>query len=67
MLVALASFAFNSEYAPNIASAPHGVLANTFNAVGTFFLVTVGIVVVFGILPTALALLLSRLLRKTSN
>ncbi|TPG44809.1 hypothetical protein EAH75_19495 [Rhodanobacter glycinis] len=66
MLVALASFAFYSEYGPNIASAPHGVLANTFNAVGTFFLVTVGIVV-FGLLPTALALLLSRLLRKTSN
>ena len=67
VLVALASFAFYSEYGPNIASAPHGAQANTFNAVSTFFLVMVSIVVVFGVLPTALAYSLSRLLHKTSN
>lgn len=67
VLVALGSFAFYSEYGPHIASAPHGTLANTFNAIGTFFLVTVGIIVVFGVLPTALAYSLGRVFRKTSN
>jgi len=67
LLAALASFAFYSEYGPNIASAPHSTLETTLNVVGTLFLVTVGIVVVFSILPTILAYSLSRLLRKTSN
>ena len=67
VLVALGSFAFYSEYGPHIASAPHGTLANVFNAIGTFFLVTVGIVAVFGVLPTALAYSLGRVFRKTSN
>ena len=67
LLVALGSFAFYSEYGPRIAGAPHDNWANTFHAIGTFFWVTVGIVVVFGLLPSAISFALSRLFRKASN
>jgi len=67
LLVGLASFAFYSEYRPNIPSAPHGTLANTISAVGTFFLVTAGIVIAFGLLPSAVAVALRKLFGKPAN
>ena len=67
LLVALGSFAFYSEYGPRIADAPHRIWANTFHATGTFFWVTVGIVVAFGLLPSVISFALSRLFRKASN
>jgi len=71
VLCALGSFAFYSEYGSRygsrIAGAPYDVWANTFNAIGTFFWVTAGIVVAFGLLPTAISFALSRLFRKASN
>lgn len=67
VLCALGSFAFYSEYGPHIAGAPHDTLANAFHAIGTFFWVTVGIVVAFGLLPSAISSALSRLFRKASN
>ena len=67
LLVALGSFAFYSEYGPRIAGAPHDVWANAFHACGIFFWVTVGIVVAFGLVPSAISYALSRLFRKASN
>jgi hypothetical protein len=67
VLCALGSFAFYSEYGPRIAGAPHDALANTFHAIGTFFWITVGIVVAFGLLPSAISYALTRLSRKASN
>ena len=67
VLCALGSFAFYSEYGPRIAGAPHDAWANTFHAIDTFFWVTVGSVVAFGLLPSAVSFALCRLLRKASN
>jgi hypothetical protein len=67
VLCALGSFAFYSEYGPRIAGAPHDAWANTFHAIGTFFWVTVGTVVAFGLLPSAVSFALPRLFRKASN
>ena len=67
VLCALGSFAFYSKYGPHIAGAPHDVWANTLHAIGTFFWVTVGIVVAFGLLPSAISYSLTRLFRKASN
>jgi len=67
VLFALGSFAFYSEYGPRIAGAPHDAWENTFHAIGTFFWVTVGIIVAFGLLPSAISYALSRLFRKASN
>ena len=67
VLCALGSFAFYSEYGPRIAGAPQDVWANSFRALGTFFWVTVGIVVAFGLLPSAISYALTRLSRKASN
>lgn len=64
LLCTFASFAFYSEYGANISSAPHGLAANIASALGTFFLVAVGIVFVFGILPTVLSYALGRLFGK---
>jgi len=67
VLCALGSFAFYSEYGPRIAGAPHDAWANTFHAIGTFFWVTVGIVVAFGLLPSAVSFALCRLFGRASN
>jgi hypothetical protein len=64
LFCALASFGFYSEYGPNISSAPHTVAGNIASAIGTFFLVAVGIVFVFGILPTAFSYALHRFFGK---
>ena len=67
ILCALGSFAFYSEYGLRIAGAPHDALANTFHAISTFFWVTVGMVVAFGLMPSAISYALTRLSRKASN
>jgi|SRR6185312_537304 len=67
LLVALGSFAFYSEYGPRIPGAPHDAWANAFHACGTFFFVTVGVVVAFGLLPSAIPYALSKLFRTRSN
>jgi hypothetical protein len=64
LLVALASFAFYSEYGPHISSAPHGTLANALHAVATFILVTCSIIVAFGLLPSAVSFALSKVFRR---
>lgn len=66
-LVGLASFAFYSEYGPNIPSAPHGTLANIINAAGTFLLVTAGVIIAFGLLPSAATVALHKLFGKPAN
>ena len=67
LLVALGSFAFYSEYGPRIAGAPHGTWENALNACGTFFWVTVGTVVAFGLVPSAFSYALCKLFHKASN
>ena len=67
LLVALGSFAFYAEYGLRIAGAPQDIWANTLHALGTFFWVTVGIVIAFGLLPSAISVALSKLFRKASN
>jgi len=67
VLCALGSFAFYSEYGPRIAGAPHDTWANAVHAIGMFFWVTVGIIVAFGLLPSAVSFALSRLSCKASN
>jgi hypothetical protein len=67
VLCALGSFAFYSEYGPRIAGVPHDAWTSMLHAIGTFFWVTVGIVIAFGLLPSAISVALSKLFRKASN
>ena len=67
VLCALGSFAFYSEYGARIVGAPQDAWANTLHAIETFFWVTFGIVVAFGLLPSAISCALTRLSRKASN
>lgn len=66
VLCALGSFAFYPEYAPSMASDPHGLWEEVLDAIGTFVLVTVGIVIAFGLLPSALSYALSRRLHSAA-
>ncbi|MDE2235765.1 MAG: hypothetical protein KGK44_09480 [Gammaproteobacteria bacterium] len=67
LLCALGSFAFYSDYNQHIASAPRNTWENLLNAFDTFLWITVGIVVAFGLLPSAITWSYSKLFRKSPN
>lgn len=67
VLCAVGSFAYYSEYAPPITSGPDGLWEHILDAIGTFLMVTAGIIVGFGLLPSVISCALTRRLSETAR